>query len=230
MTKPGFTLLEMLISVAIFSGLVILILSIFVRTASSQARVNVLREKSEVARSAMSRIKNDFQYLYMDKAVTLGDPGDNGRVFKGYYIDNSTGSNDVVMLLKYPNKGDGQFVYKRYSTERTGVASRSRTFNIREFRDCSVDANGNLFLTTTTSACRFNSVTNQSVLPEGYLLDDRTVFSGLEPDANPLRTGFLKLALNIKPAEYEAAYCSASSVPDGACYKVETILTAGGIN
>lgn len=229
MSRPGFTLLEMLISVAIFSGLVILILSIFVRTASSQARVNVLREKSEVARSAMSRIKNDFQYLFMDKAVTLGDPGDNGRIVKGYYFDNSAGGNDLVMLLKYPNKTVNQLVYKRYSTENTGGASRSRSLSVREVRDCRLDqSDGKLYVSRCGDFA--NSTSSQSVLPEGYLLDDRSVFSGLEPDANPLRTGFLKLALNIKPAEYEAAYCSASSVPDGACYKVETILTAGGIN
>jgi hypothetical protein len=73
-------------------------------------------------------------------------------------------------------------------------------------------------------------VTAQSILPDGYLLDDRTVFSGLEPDANPLRTGYLKMAFNIKPTDYEDQYCTASSVPDGSCYKVETILTAGGAN
>lgn len=229
MTRPGFTLLEMLISVAIFSGLVILILSIFVRTASSQARVNVLREKSEIARSAISRIKNDFQYLYMDKEVTLGDPADGGKVLKGYYFIDTAGFDDVAMLLRYPNKTTDQLVYKRYTTENTGGVSRSRTLRVREVRDCKLDpVDGKLYLTRCGDYA--NSITPQSILPDGFFLDDRQVFSGLEAAANPLRTGFLKMSLNIKPSDYENSYCSASSVPDGTCYKVETILTAGGIN
>ena len=221
MTKPGFTLLEMLISVAIFSGLVILILSIFVRTASSQARVNVLREKSEVARSAISRIKNDFQYIYMEKPVTLVDMSGAESVFKGYYF---TGFNDLVMLLKYPNKGETGYAFKRYTTEKDGT-NFSRTLKVREFRDCEF-INGKFRL----DSCDYDSGMSMSLLPDGYYIDDRTVFSGLEPDENPLSTGYIKLALNIKPAEYVKQYCNHPSVPDGACYKVETILTAGGIN
>jgi prepilin-type N-terminal cleavage/methylation domain-containing protein len=102
MTKPGFTLLEMLISVAIFSGLVILILAVFVRTASSQARVSVLREKSEAARSAIGRITNDFQYLYLEKSITLGD-GDNNeinRTFKGFFLP--TTNFDLAMIRNIP--------------------------------------------------------------------------------------------------------------------------------
>jgi len=230
MTKAGFTLLEMLISVAIFSGLVILILSVFVRTASSQARVNVLREKSEVARSAMNRVTNDFQYLYLDHTVTIrdGDTAEQNKRFKGFFSPSL--GHQVSLLLRYPNKtGDNQLVYKRYRAENTGGGSKSQSFSVREYRDCTLLDSGTdkeMYL----ERCATDSGDYHSVLPEGFLLDDRVseqVFTVLEPDFNPVRTGYLKVALNIKPAEFINSFCA--STTKGTCYKVETILTAGGI-
>lgn len=229
--RPGFTLLEMLVSVAIFSGLVVLILAVFVRTASSQARVNVLREKSEVARSTMARLTNDFQYLYKEKPVTLGDPVDLNKTFSGFYLIDGSGFDDVGMVLKYPNKTDSQLVFKRYRTQNTGgtTASRSRTIDVREFRDCRFDpVDGKMYLTRCGGYAQ--SPVYSKVLPDGYLLDDRPIFTGLEPNPASQRTGFLKIALTIKSADFESVFCASSAVPKGTCYKVETVLTAGGVN
>lgn len=225
MVKPGFTLLEMLVSVAIFSGLVILILAIFVRTASSQARVNVLREKSEVARSAMAQVTGDFQYLYLEKTITLVDLDDSNQLLKGFHLINKAGFDGVGMVLRYPNKTDSQLVYKRYQTENTGRGSRSRSLTVREFRDCRLAPADTLDLQQCGDYS--NSIGYRTVLPTGFLLDDQPVFTGLEPENKSLLTGFLRVAYNIKPADLANTLCQNAN---GSCYKVETILTAGGVH
>lgn len=227
MNRPGFTLLEMLISVAIFSGLVILILSIFVRTASSQAKVNVLREKSEVARSVISRIRNDFQYVYYGREVFVLNRFNDGDM-SGFHVEPNT----VAFLLRYPNKGENDLVFKQYRVRSGNAASRSYDLEFEEFRGCAVQPNGQLHL---ENDCRDASNTNgyRSVLPDNFLLDYRNlqpVFSGISPDPDTTVTGYLKLAMNFKPAEFDLLNCGTASVPLGTCYKVETILTAGGIN
>ncbi len=227
--RSGFTLLEMLISVAIFSGLVILILSIFVRTASSQARVNVLREKSEVARSAMSRITNDFQYLFTEP-VTVVD-GQNRTPVDGFALPGG-GGDDVVFVLKYPNRTDQELVYKRYESQPIG-SDRLRSLTVQEIRGCRL-SNGEIRL-QSCSGHRDGEV-KRSILPEGFYLDDirdtQTPFTGRVTNRTDRGsgTGYLKVALTIRPSEdYRSFLCMNSNVPTGHCYKVETVLTAGGL-
>ncbi len=225
-TRPGFTLLEMLISVAIFSGLVILILSIFVRTASSQARVSTLREKSEVARSAMSSLTNDFQYAYHGREVVVLNRF-NGGAINGFRVETNT----VGLLLRYPNKSETDLVFKQYRARPIG-GSKSAQLEVEEFRGCAVQPNGQLQL---ENDCRDSANTNgyRQILPDGFLLDDRTsypVFSGLSPDPDSALTGYAKIELTIKPADFSDYNCHQSAVPVGTCYKVGTILTAGGVN
>lgn len=228
--KPGFTLLEMLVSVAIFSGLVILILAVFVRTASSQARVNVLREKSEAARSMMSRITADLQYTYKDHQVRILNRTDN-ILMTGFQVE----ENYLALLLRYPNKSDSDLVFKKYRVEPGRGASRSAILEVEEFRGCEPELQGSgEYRIQTEVDCRdaHNSNGFRSVMPEGFLLDNhpsRPVFAGYSPDSGNI-TGYVKIALNIKPSEYDESYCSQGSVPKGTCYKVETALSAGGIN
>lgn len=226
--RPGFTLLEMLISVAIFSGLVILILAIFVRTASSQARVNTLREKSEIARSAMASLTNDFQYAYYDREVVVLNRF-NGGAIHGFHVETNT----VGLLLRYPNKSESDLVFKQYRARPIG-GSKSAQLEVEEFRGCTVQPNGQLQL---ENDCRDSANTNgyRQILPNGFLLDDRgasnPIFSGLSADPDSALTGYAKIALTIKPADFGDYNCHQSSVvPAGTCYKVETILTAGGVN
>lgn len=220
--KTGFTLLEMLISIAIFSGLMILILGVFVRTASSQARVNVVREKSQAARVAINQITTDFQNIYY-KPVTLGDPVNNNYQFTGYYF-----SSDVLhFLIKLPNKSDNELVFKSYSSTAVGGNNSSRSLEVREFRGCRITDDGKLYLTQGPSKCTGSgNAAYRSLLPSGYVLDNRLpLFSGLYPNQDPPRTGFLNIALAVKAEEYVSQLCSALTT--GTCYKVQTTLTAG---
>lgn len=233
-TLPGYTLLEMLISVAIFSGLVILILAVFVRTTGSAARVSVLREKSEAARSAIARVTNDFRYVYFDKQITFGDPADNGWKFTGFYFINDSGYNDIVMLLKYPKSTDQQLVLKRYSTTSDSLSPESRVIKVREFRGCKIEDVANVPTIYQSRCDNYGTSTYQTILDEGYVLDNninKPIFSGVRPydPAFPNITGYLKLSMNLKSIDYLKKLCGAADMPDGACYKVETVLTAEGI-
>lgn len=230
MMKPGYTLLEMLVSVAIFSGLVILILGVFVRSTSSAAKVSVLREKSEVARSAMASIANDFRYIYYDKEITLGDAGDQNYHFLGYYFISAFGFNDIAMLLKYPNSTDNQLVFKRYQT--ANVTANSRALRVLELRGCKIEVENNIpkvYLTRCDNAADWNF---NPVLPNGFVLDNdvaNPAFSGLKPEPNQLVKAYAKIRLNVKPVDFSSKLCSDTTLPIGSCYKVETILTAGSL-
>ncbi|QQG50008.1 MAG: hypothetical protein HZB70_00260 [Candidatus Berkelbacteria bacterium] len=231
---PGYTLLEMLISVAIFSGLVILILAVFVRTTGSAARVSVLREKSEAARSAIARITNDFRYIYYDKQITLGDPGDNGWKFTGFYFINDAGFNDVVMLLKHPKATDQQLVFKRYSTTSDSLSPESRAIKVREFRGCKIELINGVPTVYLSRCDNFATAEYQSMLDEGYVLNNdinKPIFNGVRPNDPVFSniTGYLRISMNFKSIDYLKKLCGSTEIPDGACYKVETVLTAEGV-
>lgn len=227
--KPGYTLLEMLISVAIFSGLVILILAVFVRTTSSSARVNVLREKSEVARSAMGQVTNDFHYIYKTKPINLLNGEGALPSFTGYSFETRGGSNTLVLALKYPNTTDEQFVVKRYITNT--ITPESRYLKIREYRGCTLQAGKTVDTVDLQSCDNFSTSLDQPVLPDDFVLDNNInvpIFSGavINPKAS---TGYLKIALTLKPTDYQNVLCGAKEVASNICYKVETILGAGGL-
>jgi len=219
--KGGYTLLELLISVSIFSGLVILILGTFVRSTSSSAQVSVLREKSEVARSLMSQVKNDFHYVYMTDFKDTS----NGPTYRGYHV----GADQLIMLLRFPNGTDNQLVRKEYTASAIpGSQSKSADFMLKESRNCSLDQNKLL-------NCPLNNgIDSVSILPEGFVLNydqlNEPVFGGLNVDTTipTAPTGYLKVQLTIKPSDHLAEYCA--EVEKGTCYKVETILAAGNIS
>lgn len=216
--KPGYTLLEMLIAVTIFSGLLILILGTFARSASSSARVSILREKSEVARSVMSQITNEFRYVYFD-ANFQENP--TTPLERGYYF--KSGGSGLVMVLRFPGSNTDQLVRKEYSLVTDGSSARLMAM---ENRGCRL--NGSV-LNCETGAGR----ANLDVLPSSYVLNhdpiNQPVFSGREPEPTVVNapTGFLKLQLAVKNKDYSQTLCSA--LPVGTCFKVETILAAGDV-
>jgi type II secretory pathway pseudopilin PulG len=226
-------LLEMLIAVAIFSGLVIMILGIFIRTTSSSARVNVLREKSEAARSAISRITNDFRYIYYDSPITLGDPANQNHRFTGYYFIKAAGFDDLVMVLRYPGATDQQLVVKRYSTTSDSLLPQSRSLTVREWRDCQLENISGVPTMFIGNCANYDSTAYQAVLGDQFVLDNdisKPIFSGVEPGNTGFSTTpYLRIALNLKPVDYADTLCDEDGVPLGSCYKVETSLGAGGL-
>ncbi len=225
MNKGGFTLLELLISVTIFSGLVIIVLGGFARSASSTAKTALLREKNQTARTLIDQVTTDFEFIDTTREVVDIDTTTHLR---GFALEG--GGDDLVMLLHYPTAPDNQYVRKEYKVTFLSNDSARLTLTLNEHRDCSV-AGTQLNCTGPTgggdllnSRYALNNDTNSAF---------ETKFSGLVPASavsqNPPVNGYLSISLTVKPLEYKNIPCSSGSgqqVPGGVCYKVETTLNA----
>lgn len=84
----GFTLLELMIAISIFTGLVILVVGSFATSVNYQTRVKVNREVSESARSAIDAMAREVNLSW------------NGPV-----------SVNSTTPIKYPNQLEGEPVY-----------------------------------------------------------------------------------------------------------------------
>lgn len=223
-TRGGFTLLEMLIATAIFSGLVILILGTFARTGSSSAKVSILRNKAESARSIMSQIREDFNYLYTEQVVTFVI-GNSAHTIQGYTFS-APDASEVIMILKSPEIGSDKFTIKRYSAPLiAGVSgSQSRELKVLEARDCRVVTGGPYpGPTVKLEDCAYfpgSGSVESKMLPDKYVLDNQPVFTGLVPLSTI--TGFVKIRLSLKPSEFSHKKCE--DLPAGTCYTLETTL------
>ena len=117
--KEGFTLLELLVAVTIFSGLMIVVLGSFSRSAFSLAGVNSLRQRSQAARGVVDTIGNDWQFLYLqnsDRSQSVNfidnDAGFQNIQYRGFSL--STDNNRLLLLLKYPDQSTTELVRRVY--------------------------------------------------------------------------------------------------------------------
>lgn len=221
--RQGFTLLELLVSVAIFSGLAVLTIGIFARSAISSLKSGASRERTEAARSVVDRINSDLRYVYTDEEVTnpVGDPNcvGAGTVFMGYDFSPVSSPRCVKMILKIPRQFG--YTYKIYSVEPDGMVL------LTERRGCTLTPAKVLDCAAGTRA------DNLSILNDKYrveLVGPTSVFDGINPSeartGTPPTTPYLKTALTIKPADLTAA-CA----PDNKskCYTVSTTITTGAM-
>jgi prepilin-type N-terminal cleavage/methylation domain-containing protein len=245
---PGFTFIEMLVAVTIFSGLLILALATFSRSIASSNKVSVLRQKSETARSVIDQITTDFNFVYKDKQVT--DKTNGNFQFTGYYfwpLTHPIPVSGIVMVLKYPGEVDsnGQSKYTRKEYDiaiRTlGGHGQTTTYDLqmREDRDCNINSGNELDCGATAGDFRF-------ITSDQYLIDKDSSIAGLTIDdgnnppvaGDPKQTGYVSLNLIFRPAGLTAddqnlpCFSSDSSVttlPVATCYKISTTLNAGVI-
>lgn len=209
----GYTLIEMLISVTIFSGLLIIVLGVVATSSSSSAKVSILREKSQAARALIDQISNDFRYA--DTSISLkveNDPTEYG----GYY----TTSERLVMAMHLPNtdKNTG-LVRKEYNIKSFNGRT---TVTLKEGRGCKA-----------VDYLDFNNCAQQSIetdtLSSAYVLSREapsfsSEFGGLMVGENPAITPFVSLVFTIKPSDLTQPCSEADS---GTCYKVSTAINAG---
>src|SRR5579864_6205111 len=71
--KPGYTLVELLVSVLIFSGIIVLAIAAFARSVNSGTRSNTVRAQVEAARSTIDQLTNDMHYADMTDQVSSLD-------------------------------------------------------------------------------------------------------------------------------------------------------------
>lgn len=208
--RAGFTLLEVLISITIFSGIMILAMAAFARTATSSNAASVLRNKTEAVRSVVDRISTDFHYLSINQDAQYCTPSASCSAYRGYLLNPVAGVNSLVLALRYP--GD-QYVRKTYTVSGGSVT----TLTVLEERGCAADF----------TSCS-NSGSSQAVLDGKYQLDanDTPVFDGrpYRYGDNGLQTGYVRLTITIKPVDMTGT-CAASPT---SCYTVSTTLVPRG--
>lgn len=214
----GYTLIEMLISVTILAGLLIIVLGTVAASSNSSAKVGTLREKTEVARTLIDQISNDFSYVDTRAIFT-----ENGTTdYRGYFQD----SERLILVLHLP-KTDAttQLVKKDYQIVIEQPQQRA-TLKLTESRACKIE--------TKTLVCS-QPTAPQSIdlLPGSYALSQESkpyessfgginIFNALA--RTPAISPYITLAFTLKPVEM-TANCGTEA---GACYKVSTTLNVGG--
>lgn len=213
--KAGFSLLEMLIAVTIFSGLIILVVATFARSAGSSARVTVLREKTAAAQQVVDQLTTDFRFIYTAKSFK--DHSNANPVSRGYYFADNR--DRLVLLLKFPGSTEEDLVRKEYWVNGSGA---SADLQVHEERSC------RLVGTQNNLTCQQINQGYQSVLADGFVLDYQPPsFQGQLIDSSPNSlTGYLTLRFTLKPVDSQAQSCQ--SLPTGTCYSIETTISAGG--
>lgn len=225
-SKRGFTLLELLIAVAIFSGLAILTLGIFARSASTSLKTNDSRQRTQFARQIIDLISKDLRLVYRggqlqdvySQSTTSCDS--RNPTVEGYDFTDRC----IVMVLRYPNDPQNQFVWKMYmQNEENGAVS------VLEKRGCTIEsegARGNALACPNSSAIPselVGSETDQFTTEVGSQL-----FTGLSPmraqAINPSPVPFVKMAITIKPKDLQELCAQSPSQ----CYTVSTTISSGG--
>lgn len=211
----GYTLIEMLISVTIFSGLLIIVLGVVATSSSSSAKVSVLREKSQAARALIDQISNDFRYV--DTSVSL-KVGNDPTQYKGFFQT----SEQLVMAMHLPNTDkDVELVRKEYSIK---LFNGRNTVTLKEGRGCKAADYLNFDTCTQES-------TETDVISSAYVLSQEapnfpSEFGGLMVGENSQITPFVSLVFTIKPTDLIQPCSEADS---GTCYKVSTTINVGGL-
>lgn len=216
--RPGYTLIEMLISVSIFSGLLIIVLGSVATSSSSSAKVSVLRAKSQTARTLIDQISNDLRYVDTSIEIKYGD-----KTEKGYIL----GRDYLILALRLPyTKSDAELVRKEYVIKTIGDDSRL-TITLKEGRGCQKD--NNLFFTN----CALQSK-ETDLLSSAYVLNDSTDFTSgfagitVNEAANkytPPISPSIGMVFTVKPLEFSNKSCG--DLDSGTCYKVSTRLNMG---
>ncbi|MEK9167434.1 MAG: prepilin-type N-terminal cleavage/methylation domain-containing protein [Patescibacteria group bacterium] len=219
LVRSGYTLIEMLISVTIFSGLLIIVLGVVATSSSSSAKVSVLREKSQATRTLIDQISNDLRYV----DLTANLDADN----KGFFIDTSARTSLVMALLLPGADKDIGLVRKEYLIEQF---NGHWTLTLREGRDCKRA----YFLTFDgPNGCNKKS-DKTDLLTSAYSLNQGQLPAQFPSELSGLLVADAKIAevspyvsmdLTIKPFDLTENCDQAES---GSCYKVSTKINMGG--
>jgi prepilin-type N-terminal cleavage/methylation domain-containing protein len=213
-SKKAFTLIEMLVAVSIFSGIVILALGSFARSISSSAKVSLQRERTQAIRSVVDRISTDLQYAYKGTThISANTPYD---IVGGIYQKDV---NQLELVLKYP---DGQFVHRMYAVD---VVNSRRTVLLREDRsNCTAGTCSDVagLASSDLLATKYQIIQNDTS-KKSFLVNSKT----------STNYGMVKIDLTVAAADVvgitDTTKCSSSSnAVGGLCYSLQTSVEAGG--
>lgn len=213
LVRPAYTLIEMLISVTIFSGLLIIVLGTVASSSGSSAKVSLLRDKSQSARSLIDQISNDLRY-----ADTTAEFKEDGVNYRGYVIKSSKAS--LVIALRLPNADPNwPLVRKEYTIDEVG---NRLTLRLLEKRKCKIT---NLLAWNCDPALQ-SEVTD--LLSSAYTLGQETGYSSELSGLNvitaeqqtPPISPFVSMVFTLIPV----GLTTSCSLDPGTCYKVSTTV------
>ena len=220
--RPGFTLLEMLVAVTIFSGIVILALGAFARSISASAKVAVQREKTEAVRSVVDQVSNDLHYTYNGN-VTISGGASPYTIVNGVYQRNT---DELELILQYPGSTSAQLVHRLYRYEQSQVTINGQSVTrvslyLREARSCNASA----------GCSDITALSGNDMVASKYSLIEMSPSLGFEiVPKTATAKGLVRIKMAIKPAESTnittLASCSTAAV--GVCYNLETAVESGG--
>ena len=218
--RSGYTLIEMLITITIFSGLLILVLGSFASTSSSSAKVNVLREKSQTTRKIIDQISTDFRYVDIDRKFKVGS-----TTYTGF---RTTPSNDLLeMTLLYPDQVTAinkLYVIKTYQSK---VFNNHQTITLIERRDCRFNPE-NVPQCDNGKTSAYTDILDAAYQVNINDPNHDTFFKGVTPSEaqNSNITPFISLSLTIKHSSI-SLQCGNTTLDAGTCYKLETKILPG---
>lgn len=158
MKRNAFTLIEILVAVSIFSGILILSMGALARSTRSASTVEGVRQKTEAARTVIDQISNDFQYLFQGGSYMSG-LATVVPLPTGFQV---SGVNQVLdVMVRYPN--NAAVFHRRY--ELAEISGRN-TITVQQ------ESCGN------TGVCVARSIAGGTdLISERYELNDNSSFS-----------------------------------------------------
>jgi prepilin-type N-terminal cleavage/methylation domain-containing protein len=213
----AFTLVELLVAVAIFSGVVVLTLGAFARSADSSIRSSAVRERTEAARSIVDRIGNDLRYTYTDKPFASGPTECSATGLDAYGLN----FNDdcLIVLLRYPGESATRLVLHKY--ERKSVNGKVSVY-LEEADGCRVTN-----APVKEIICDPERSGQESdVISDKFIVDDEEpLFSGVSPASAMLGniTALINVSVTVK-----AVGTGSCTVMPGSCYSINTSFVPNG--
>jgi len=230
-SRAAYTLIELLVAVAIFASLTLLTFAVFTRSAASATKADELRAKTQAARSAVNVISHDFEFL--SKKVWIDQTISPAITYTGFWLDSTLAEKpEAILALEYPDSKNGFITRRAYQFNKT-----EGTLTVSEYRNC--------FIIGQHINCDWatGSSPATSIIDSDYWVnfeDDlnnnyASYFDGLTVNEaqskTPPQTGWLKIQLTLKPKTIAKDLpCSAPTVPSGTCYTITTTLSPGIVN
>lgn len=207
----AFTLIEILVSIAIFSGLIILSIGVFARSANSANKANDVREQTQVTRSIIDQIASDLRYV----DLKTNPPFCGNTLILGFC---SLNNKELRLLIKYP--GDSLYTAKLY-TVNANAAGRVR---VSEKRECEVtDSDENSNNDCPKTLADFGSPNN--INTGRYLIDDATTAFNVTAKQSDLTTsGSVSISITTKSSDK----IDCTNLKSGErCYNLKTTIVPG---
>lgn len=222
--RGGYTLLELLISILIFSGIIILALAAFARSAASSTKSNAVRDQVQAARLVIDKFTTDLHYIDTTDPATsyFSTCGAAGKAsYTGLRLSPTVGCDETELLIKYPGAtGAGDLVWRLYVAQ---TVNNRPSIYLYEQRGCSVAG--------SAVTCGGTMSGPSDLLSSNYSVDGvggvNPTFSGVDVNAANLAkvSPYVKVNFTIKPASAVAQTCAQLSPGD--CYTLSTTVIPG---